>query len=46
VVVVMPVARYRKLTTPARNLADFLLHSLLRNSGLVIKRVADVTDKA
>ena len=41
VVVVMPVARYRKLTMPAQNLADFLVHSPLRNSGLVIERDAD-----
>ena len=44
VVVVTPVARYRKLTTPARNLGDFLVHSPLRNSGLVIERDTDVTD--
>lgn len=41
VVVVMPVARYRKLTRPERNLADFLLHSPLRNSDLVIERDPD-----
>jgi prevent-host-death family protein len=41
VVVVMPVARYRKLTPPARNLADFLVHSPLRNSKLVIERDPD-----
>ena len=41
VVVVMPVARYRKLTTPVRNLADFLVHSPLRNSKLVIERDPD-----
>ena len=41
VVVVMPVARYRKLTMPAQNLADFLVHSPLRNSGLVIERDPD-----
>lgn len=44
VVVVMPVARYRKLTMPAQNLADFLVHSPLRNSGLVIERDATVMD--
>ena len=44
VVVVMPVARYRKRFAPARNLADFLLHSPLRNSGLVIERDADAVD--
>lgn len=44
VVVVIPIARYRKLITPARNLADFLIHSPLRNSGLVIERDTDVTD--
>lgn len=41
VVVVMPVARYRKLTRPERNLADFLIHSPLCNSGLVIERDPD-----
>ncbi|MEO6060777.1 MAG: type II toxin-antitoxin system Phd/YefM family antitoxin [Thermoflexales bacterium] len=41
VVVVMPVACYRNLTTPARNLADFLIHSPLRNSNLVIDRDQD-----
>ena len=41
VVVVMPVARYRKLMTPVRNLADFLVHSPLRNSKLVIERDRD-----
>jgi len=41
VVVVMPVSRYRKRTSPARNLGDFLARSPLRNSGLVIERNAD-----
>lgn len=41
VAVVMAVADYRKLTPPARNLADFLLLSPLRNSGLTIERDGD-----
>lgn len=38
VVVVMPYARYRRLTAPDQRLGDFLLASPLRESGLVVER--------
>jgi antitoxin Phd len=40
VAVVMPLAGYKKLTTPGRRLGDFLMTSPLRRSGLVIERDA------
>ena len=43
-VVVMTVAHYRKRATPTRNLADFLIHSPPRNSGLVIERAPTLMD--
>lgn len=38
VAVVMPYAGYKKLTTPAKRLGDFLMTSPLRKSGLAITR--------
>lgn len=38
VAVVMPVDEYRKLTAPKQRLGDFLMHSPLRDSELVIDR--------
>jgi prevent-host-death family protein len=38
VVVVMPFAGYKRLTTPHQRLGDFLMASPLRNSDLVIER--------
>jgi antitoxin Phd len=40
-VVVMSVEKYRQLTRKEESLADFLLHSPLRGSGLEIERDAD-----
>ena len=38
IAVVMPFARYKKLTAPRKRLGDFLMASPLRKSGLVIER--------
>jgi len=38
VVVVVPFAKYKELTSPKQRLGDFLLASPLRESGLVIER--------
>ena len=41
VAVVIPFDEFRKLTAPKQRLGDFLLHSPLQGSGLVIKRDQD-----
>lgn len=38
VVVVMPIARYRKMNQPKERLGDFFLNSPLRNSGIDLER--------
>lgn len=38
VAVVMPYARYRKLTAQHKRMGDFFMDSPLRNSGIKIKR--------
>jgi len=40
-VVVLSVEQYRQLTSKRESLADFLLHSPLRGSGLEIERDSD-----
>lgn len=43
VVVVMPFAAYKKLTTKGQRLGDFFMSSPLRKSGIVIERDKQAT---